>query len=415
MPRLYASQTIHHQERLISLPEPSRARNPYPPDVHFVTLQEREIILIGTAHVSQESATLVRQVISTEHPDCVCVELDPPRFAALSQERRWENLNLRDIIRQRQLSILIVTLILAAYQKKLGGQLGVMPGAEMLEAVNIARAHNIPIAMCDRDVRLTLKRAWRSTPFFKKLTLVSTLVGSVFAAPKVSEETLREIRQQDVLTELLEELGKALPTLRQVLIDERDQYLAEKIRQTAGRRLVAVVGAAHVNGIRAILLADQPVALECLETVPPASQLWRWLGWGIPALIVGSLFGIAWQKGAVVAGSNALFWILATGIPCALGALCALAHPVTVVTAFLAAPITTLLPVIGAGYVTAFVQAYLRPPLVREFQSLADDIYQPRKWLENRVLRIFLTFLLPNLGSAIGASIGGYEILSNLF
>jgi pheromone shutdown-related protein TraB len=412
---LFPSQTIHQQEMTISLYEPSGARNPYPSDVHFVTLQEREILLIGTAHVSQESATLVRQVISQEYPDCVCVELDPQRFAALSQERRWENLNLRDIIRTRQLSILIVTLILAAYQKKLGGQLGVMPGAEMVEAVNIARAHNIPIALCDRDVRLTLKRAWRSTPFFKKLMLVSTLVGSVFEAPKVSEETLREIRQQDVLTELLEELGKALPTLRQVLIDERDQYLAEKIRQTAGRRLVAVVGAAHVNGIRATLLAQQPVALERLETVPPASRVWQWVGWGIPALIVGALLYIAWQKGAVVASSNALFWILVTGLPCALGALCALAHPVTVATAFIAAPITTLLPVIGAGYVTALVQAYLRPPLVREFQSLADDIYQPRKWLQNRVLRIFLTFLLPNLGSAIGASIGGYEIISNLF
>jgi pheromone shutdown protein TraB len=200
-----------------------------------------------------------------------------------------------------------------------------------------------------------------------------------------------------------------------VLIDERDQYLAEKIRQTAGRRLVAIVGAAHVNGIRTALLADQPVALAPLETVPSVSPFWRLVGWGIPALIMGALLFIAWQQGAVVAGSNALFWLLATGIPCALGAVCALAHPVTVATAFVAAPVTTLTPVIGAGYVTACVQAYFRPPLVREFQSLADDIYQPRKWLQNRVLRIFLTFLLPNLGSAIGASIGGYEILSNLF
>jgi pheromone shutdown-related protein TraB len=399
----------------ISLHEPSSSRSSYPADVHFVTLQEREIILVGTAHVSQESATLVRQVIHEEHPDAVCVELDPPRFAALSQERRWEDLDLRDIIRKRQLSVLLVTLILASYQKKLGRQLGVTPGAEMVEAVNIARAHHIPIALCDRDVRLTLKRAWRSTSVFKKLLLVSTLVSSVFEPPKVSEDTLREIRQQDVLTELLKELGKALPTLRKVLIDERDQYLAEKIRQTAGRRLVAVVGAAHVNGIRATLLANRPVALERLETVPPASPVWRWVGLGIPALIVGALLYIAWQQGTAIAGANALFWILATGIPCALGAVCALAHPVTIATAFIAAPITTLTPVIAAGHVTALVQAYLRPPLVREFQSLADDIQQPRKWLQNRVLRIFLSFILPSLGSAIGVWIGGYEIFSHLF
>jgi pheromone shutdown protein TraB len=200
-----------------------------------------------------------------------------------------------------------------------------------------------------------------------------------------------------------------------VLIDERDQYLAEKIRQAQGRRVVVVVGAAHVNGIRAALLAHQPVALEQLETIPPASRVWHWVGWSIPALIVGALFFLAWQKGTAVAGYNALVWILATGLPCALGAAGALAHPLTILTAFVAAPITTLSPLIGAGYVTALVQAYVHPPLVREFQTLADDLHQPKKWWQNRVLRIFLTFLLTSLGSAIGVWIGGYEIFSNLF
>ena len=389
--------------------------NPYPSDVQCVSLPDRDILLVGTAHVSQESAELVRQVITHERPDCVCVELDAQRLAALSQQRRWEDIDLREIIRQRQLSTLIVTLILASYQKKLGGQLGVMPGAEMVAAVNMAQAHDIPIALCDRDVRITLKRAWRSTPFGKKFFLLSSLISSIFDPPSVSEETLRDIKQQDVLNELLEELGQALPSLRQVLIDERDQYLAEKIRQAQGRRLVAVVGAAHVNGIRAALLAHQPVDLERLETIPPASRVWHWVGWSIPALIVGALLFLAWQKGAAVAGYNALVWILATGLPCALGAVCALAHPLTILTAFVAAPITTLSPLIGAGYVTALVQTYVRPPLVREFQTLADDLHQPKKWWQNRVLRIFLTFLLPSLGSAIGAWIGGYEILSTLF
>jgi pheromone shutdown protein TraB len=176
-----------------------------------------------------------------------------------------------------------------------------------------------------------------------------------------------------------------------------------------------VVGAAHVNGIRAALLAHQPVALEQLETIPPASRVWHWVGWSIPALIVGALLFLAWQKGTAVAGYSALVLILATGLPCALGAAGALAHPLTILTAFVAAPITTLSPLIGSGYVTALIQAYVRPPLVREFQTLADDLHRPKKWWQNRVLRIFLTFLLPSLGSAIGAWIGGYEILSNLF
>jgi pheromone shutdown-related protein TraB len=399
----------------ISLHESSMPSNHYPADVQYVSLPERDILIVGTAHVSQESTELVRQVITHEQPDCVCVELDAQRFAALSQQRRWEDVDLREIIHKRQLSTLIVTLILASYQKKLGGQLGVMPGAEMLAAVQIAQAHRIPMALCDRDVRITLKRAWRSTPFGKKFLLLSALIGSMFDAPRISEATLQEIKQQDVLTEMLEELGKALPTLRQVLIDERDQYLAEKIRQAPGRRLVAVVGAAHVNGIKTALLAQQPIMLERLEAIPPASRLWHRVGWSIPVLIVGSLLLITWQQGAAVAGYNVLFWIVATGLPCALGALCAFAHPVTVLTAFVAAPITTLSPVLGAGHVTALVQAYMHPPVVREFHSLADDLQQPKRWWQNRVLRIFLTFLLPSLGSAIGAWIGGYEILSNLF
>jgi pheromone shutdown-related protein TraB len=397
------------------LHESSIPDNPYSGDVQVVSLPEKDVLLVGTAHVSRESAELVRQVIVEERPDCVCVELDAQRFTALSQQRRWENIDLREIIRQQQLSILIVTLILAAYQKKLGGQLGVMPGAEMVEAVNIARAHDIPVALCDRDVRITLTRAWRLTPFMKKFLMASSLLGSLFEAPKISEHTLREMRQQDVLTELLDELGKALPSLRRVLIDERDSYLAEKIRQAEGRRLVAVVGAAHVTGIRAALLAQEPIALEPLEVVPPASPVWRWIGWSIPALIVGSLVFIAWHKGPAVAGHSLLFWVLANGIPCALGALVALAHPLTILAAFVAAPITSLSPLIGAGYVTAFVEAYFRPPLVREFQTVADDLHQPSKWWQNRVLRIFLSFLLPSLGSALGTWIGGYEIFSKLF
>jgi pheromone shutdown-related protein TraB len=372
-------------------------------------------ILIGTAHVSQESADLVRQVIDREQPDCVCVELDAQRFKVLSDQRRLDDLNLKEVIRRKQLSPLIVNIILSSYQRRLGGQLGVVPGTEMLEATKIAKELEIPIALCDRDVRVTLGRAWRSTPLLKKFLLLSTLLTSVFDRTTISEETLRDIRQKDVLSEMLRELGELMPTLRTVLIDERDLYLTHRIRGAVGKCIVAVLGAAHIPGVQRHLEANRPIDLEPLNTLPPISPLWRLAGWGIPTLIVAALLMIGWQKGAGVAGENIVYWVLANGIPSAVGAAAALAHPLTILIAFVAAPLTSLTPVIGAGYVTAFVQAYLCPPSVRELHSVSDDVRVMQQWWRNRLLRIFLAFILPGIGSLIGTWIGGVEIFSNLF
>lgn len=387
----------------------------YPSDVCRMTVAGREFILVGTAHVSKESAQRVYEVITQEKPDCVCVELDARRYAALSQQQRLEDLDLKQVIRQRQLSPLIAGLILSAYQKKLGGQLGVMPGTELLEATKVAQQHQTPIVLCDRDVKITLARAWRTTPWHKKLLLLASLLQGIFEREAISEETLRELRQHDVLSVMLDEFSESLPTLRQVLIDERDVYMTDQIRQATGSRVVAIVGAAHVPGIRR-LLAQPPIPTPPqFTTVPPASAVWKWVQWVIPATIIGALVFIAWQQGAAAAGDNARFWFFANGIPSALGAVAAFAHPVTVLAAFVAAPFTSLTPVIGAGYVTAMVQAYLRPPLVRELQTVADDVRSLKGWWRNRLLRIFLAFILPGIGSMIGTWLGGYKIFSNLF
>lgn len=404
------SQQIDHQPD-----SPASSASQYPPDVLIVQSHGKTVIVVGTVHVSRESADLVRRVIEQERPDCVCVELDPRRFEALSQQRKWESLNLKDIIRKKQLSTLLANLLLASYQKRLGDQLGVLPGMEMLEAINAAKQHEIPIALCDRDVRVTMRRAWRSTPFLKKSLLLSSLVFSVFDTTQVSEEHLRNLRQQDVLSDMMKELGEEVPTLKTVLIDERDTYLAQQIQQANGQRLVAVVGAGHVEGIRNRLLQSQTADLDELNTIPPISPMWKWVGWSIPAIILGSLALIGYRQGATAAGENALFWVLANGIPSAIGALLAWAHPFTILTAFFAAPVTSLTPVIGAGYVTAFVQAYVQPPVVREFQTVADDVGVFRRWWQNRFLRIFLAFLFPTLGSVIGTWVGGTAIVSNLF
>lgn len=387
----------------------------YPPEVVAVDLEGRRFVLVGAAHISRESADLARQVIEAERPDCVCLELDPQRYAALSQKQRFESLDLKEIIRRRQLAPLIMNLILAAYQHQLGGQLGVLPGTEQLEAARLAQERGIPVALCDREVRVTLRRAWGTLSLWRKLGLLVTLMGAMFEKPELTEDDLRELRQQDIVSRLMRELGDAFPALKRVLIDERDTYLTEKMRQVAGRRIVAVVGAGHVSGIRAALPSTEHPDLLELETVPPASRLWKVVGWGIPVLILGAIAVIGWQKGGAAAGHNVKYWVLANGIPSMLAAIVAFGHPATVLTAFVAAPFTSLTPLIGAGYVAAFVQAYVRPPRVYELRGVLSQLVRPGQWWRNRLLRIFLVFLLVSLGSAIGTFVGGAEIVSNLF
>ena len=245
--------------------------------------------------------------------------------------------------------------------------------------------------------------------------LLSALGASVFERPELSEEELRRIREQDVLSELMKELSEAMPGLVETLIDERDLFLATKILEAEGERVVAVVGAGHVEGIRRTLLERREVDIAAINTVPPVSPIWKVIGWGVPALIIAALVYIGFSRGAAVAGESLWFWVLANGIPATIGAVLSRAHPVVILSAFPVAPVTSLIPVIGAGYVLAFLQAYLHPPLVAEFDSVADDVGSLRRWWQSRLLRIFLVFVLTTLGSLIGTYVGGYEIVSKLF
>ncbi len=386
----------------------------YSEDVHVIHYNNRTILLVGTAHISQESVALVQEVIQQERPDGVCIELDEKRYQALSETKRWQALDLKQIIKDKQLSTLMINLLMASYQKKLGKQLGVKPGAELLAAAQCAKEQNIPIALCDRDVRITLRRAWKSTSLFKKGYLLTTLFASLFDKTEISEEKLAELKQKDVLSELMGEMGEILPNVKKVLIDERDIYLSEKIKATNGNRLVAVVGAGHVLGIQKLFAIDNRKVLDEISTIPPISKGWKIAGWSFPVLIIGSIIAIGLQKGGGDAGSNLVYWILANGIPSAIGGLLALANPLTIIGAFVAAPITSLTPVIGAGYVAAFIQVMMAPPLVKEFETVGDDMGTIFGWWKNKLLRVFLVFLLTGLGSSLGTYIGGYEIIKNL-
>ena len=387
----------------------------YPEDVHIINIDEREFIIVGTAHISRQSADLVKEVITKEKPDTVCVELDEKRFKALSEKNRWENLDIKTIIKEKQLSTLLINLVLASYQKKLGEKLGVTPGTELLEAANTANELNLPIELCDREVRITLRRSWHSMTFWQKIKFLTSGLAGLFEKQELTEEKLAELRSKDVLSEMMEELGKAMPVLKRVLIDERDSYLAEKMKRAKGNKIVSVVGAGHVNGIINHLKNERAVDLKKIEEIPPSKPIAKIIGWGIPAIIVGSIFYIGYAKGLSEAGNNAMFWILANGIPSAIGAIIALAHPITIITAFVAAPITSLSPLIGAGYVAAFVQAYFKPPVVKEFQNVMSDFNHFSKWWKNRLLKVFLVFILTSLGSVLGTYVGFFEIVRNVF
>lgn len=244
---------------------------------------------------------------------------------------------------------------------------------------------------------------------------MATLLASLFDKTELDEEKLTELRNKDVLSEMMKEIGEALPAAKHVLIDERDIFMAEKIKATPGKRIVAVVGAGHMQGIQRVIKEDNSSRMKEINTIPPVSKGWKIAGWSIPAAILLSLGVIGFRQGAGEAGANALYWILANGIPSSIGAMIAFGHPATILSAFAGAPITSLTPVIGAGYVCAFVQVMTQPPMVKEFEAVSTDISTVRGWWQNRLLRIFLVFIMTGLGSSIGTWVGGYRIFTNLF
>lgn len=375
----------------------------------------RTFIIVGTAHISQESTDLVRQVIEREQPDVVCVELDEQRYQTLSDQRKWESLDLRQVIKQKQVMTLIINLMLSSYQKRLGQKLGVAPGTELLEATKTAQEMGIPVELVDRDVRITLRRAWNAMSLWEKSKLLSAGIAGMVEGEEITEEQLAELRQTDVLTELMQELGRFMPVLKTVLIDERDTYITQKTLAANGQKVVAVVGAGHMKGIRQSLEANQRTDLAPLETIPPGSRAGKFIGWGLPLLLVAALGYIGITQGAAAFGQNLAYWILAGAILSAIGAIIALGHPVTILVAFFTAPYATLNPVIGVGYIAALAQVYMRPPTVKQLQTVGEDVSKPGQWWRNRLLRVLLVFIFTTIGNLIGNFLGASEIVRNLF
>lgn len=381
-------------------------------DIYKISTSDgREIILIGTAHISNASKELVKQTIEQEKPDTVCVELDEGRYKSLKEPDRWKNTDLKEVIKKKQLATLIANLVLGSYQKRMGAQTGVKPGAELKEAAEIAESNGTQLVLSDRDIKITLKRAWACTPWYRKFSLLGGLFASIFDKTEISEEDLAKIREQDALSTMMQEFGKTFPEVKQVLIDERDQFLASKIKSAPGKKIVAVIGKGHMKGIARIIETDEELpSEESITVIPKGAPIWKIIGWAIPVAIIASILFVGYEAGFEKAGVLSLQWAMYTGGGAMLGTIIAGGHPLTVLVALVMAPFTGLTPLIGVGFFTALTQVYMRPPRVQEMETLSDDIWQVKRWWKNRVTRVILCFLCPGIPAIIGKVLAILEI-----
>ena len=385
---------------------------PYSGNVHEIFLDGKKILLIGTAHISQSSVDEVNTVINQVNPDTVCIELCSSRYQAMLAKDQWKNMDIFKVIREGKSFLLFANLIMTAFQKRLGSRLGVKPGSEMFEAANVAEKLNSELVLADRDVKITLQRTWRGMKFWGKMKVLGQLLASLFIREEISKEEIEKLKESDALSEAMKMLAEQSPEMKRILIDERDQYMAEKIRQSMGKLVVAVVGAGHVKGLTAEL--ENKHNLAELESVPPTGKAVAWLKWGIPALIIALIVYGFFTVDTDVSIEMIQRWFLINGTLSALGTAAAFGHPITIVTAFVAAPFTSLNPTIAAGWVAGLVEALLRKPQVRDFENLADDITHLKGFWQNNITRILLVVIFANLGSAIGTFAGGFAIATLL-
>jgi pheromone shutdown-related protein TraB len=372
-----------------------------------------DLYLVGTAHVSKESVADVRATIELVKPDAVCVELDEARYRNLIDTARWKKTNVGKIIREGKAMLLLSSLIMSSFQKRIGEKLGVTPGAELVEAVSAAKEVNAELFLIDRDIQITLKRTWRNLGFFNKFKMAFQLATSVFVTEEIDAKTVEELKEEEKLADVLQIMADEFPAVKEPLIDERDKYLSEKIKAVTGERIVAVVGAGHVPGITEALELENDTTL--LEQVPAPSLGGKVMKWGIPGIIIGLLvYGFITGSAEHSLGSIYI-WILINGSLSALGAALALGHPLSVLSAFVAAPLTSLNPMIAAGWVSGLVQALVKKPTVENLEDLPEDIASVHGFWRNPASRILLVVVLSNLGSVIGTFLAGSWIAARVF
>ncbi|MDI2586397.1 TraB/GumN family protein [Psychrobacillus sp. NEAU-3TGS] len=377
-----------------------------------INLDGKELILIGTAHVSRQSAEQVKEVIEAEKPDSVCIELDEQRYQSVMEGSKWKDTDIFKVIKEKKATLLLMNLAISSFQNRLAKQFEIKPGQEMIQGIESAKENGAELVLADRNIQITFSRIWHNLGFMGKAKLLNGVIFSIFSKETISEEELEKMKTQDTLNAVLAEFTESFPKLKTPLIDERDQYLAQKIKDAPGKKVVAVLGAAHVPGITKEIHKEHD--LEKLTEIPPKSIVPKILGWAIPALLV-ALVVYTFIANPTAGFDQALSWILWTGSFAAIGAAVALGHPLAILSAFIVAPITTLHPLIASGWVSGIVQAYFRRPNVGDFETLAEDVFTVKGFWRNKVTRILLVVVLTNLVGSIGTFIGGADVIRVFF
>jgi len=365
------------------------------------------ILLVGTAHISPKSIEEVKKAIEEYKPDVVAVELCERRYKGLTEKDKWENTEVTELLRSNNAYYFLAHIFLFSLQRELGREYGVEPGSEMLEAIKTAEKQGIPVTLVDRDIAITLKRAWRKMGLREKIRFTWEFLKTLLGLEEIEDVDIDQLMNQDIISAMMEELKNIAPSATEVLIDERDAYIAKKILDESRKgRVLAVIGAGHIEGVKNRLEeSNLHVDTRELELIPKKRVNWvKTIGYLIPLIFVSLISYALFTKGITLAGTMFLYWFLINGVCSAAGAAVAGGHPLSILTAFFAAPITSLNPAIAAGWVAGYVEAKVRTPVVRDFQELRG-LETFKDFWRNRVVRLLLVVALANVGSMIGTII----------
>ncbi len=384
----------------------------YPDSVTVVNYNDKEIYLLGTAHVSAKSVDEVTEMVQLTSPDSICVELCEGRLKSIRDRDNWKKMDIFKVLKEKKVPLLVAQLMMSSFYRKLGEDLEVTPGAEMIQGVKETEDGSSELVLADRDIETTLRRVWGGLSFFQRLNFAASIISSFFVkGEEIDTETIEQLKEKDHLENAMDEFADSFPGIREPLIDERDIFLSDKIKNAKGKKVLAVVGAAHVPGI--VKQMEKTHDIDKITALPKELPIVKIIGIVIPLIIIG-LIGFGFTRSAEIGTASVLIWILVNGIFSAIGAALAMANPLTILTSFIAAPITSLNPTIGAGIVAGLAQAFVKKPTVDDLETIPKAMESFKAFRANAFTRVLLVVILVSLGSSVGTFVAGFQIFQKV-